>query len=119
MTPPQDWNGSFDLVVTTHVTDQALLSTGPVSDSTSISKVIPITITPANDPVVITSGAQTGSATELADGTVGENLDTHTATGVVTFSDVDALDAHTAFFTPQDSGYRGTFMVANLDFHGR
>src|SRR6185312_13924473 len=41
----------------------------------------------------------------------------HTASGAVTYSDVDAADTHTASFTPQAGGYLGTFALntANID----
>ena len=53
MTPPQDYNGVFDLTVTANVTDSATDSTGgTVTDTTSVSETVSITIAPVNDAPV-------------------------------------------------------------------
>ncbi|MDR6756437.1 VCBS repeat-containing protein, partial [Mycoplana sp. BE70] len=63
----------------------------------------------------ITSSAQAGSVTEIADGVTGENINTHTAGGTVTFTDVADFDDHMASFTAQDSGYLGSFSLNAVD----
>ena len=69
------------------------------------------------DAPVITSGTQSGAATEDADGAPGENTDIHSASGAVTFTDVDTADTHTATATPAAGGYLGTFVLdtSNID----
>jgi VCBS repeat-containing protein len=74
-----------------------------------------ITITGTNDGPTITSGAQTGAATEIKDGAAGENATTHQNTGTVTFADVDLIDTHDASFSPQAGGYLGTFALGAVD----
>ena len=63
MTPPADYNGSFDLTVTAEVTDYAADSSNiTVTDTTTATEIIPITITPVNDaPVAVadTNGSDT------------------------------------------------------------
>ncbi|QQN64690.1 VCBS domain-containing protein [Bradyrhizobium diazoefficiens] len=71
-----------------------------------------ITVTGSNDAPVITSAAQNGLATEWADLSAAEGSNTpHTASGAVTFTDVDTLDSHTASFAPQGGGYLGSFTL--------
>ena len=77
-----------------------------------------ITLTGTNDDPTITSGAQTGAATEIADGAAGENATTHQNSGTITFADVDLTDTHDATFTPQAGGYLGTFAVGAVDQGG-
>ena len=84
MTLPQDWNGSFDLVVTAVVSDAATLSTGAASDTTSLSKLIPITVAASvNQPPMITSN----DGGDTAPISVAENT---TAVTMVTATDPDA-----------------------------
>lgn len=84
----------------------------------SDTDTINVTVSGDNDGPVITSAAQAGAATEIADGTPGENTLAHASSGAITFHDVDALDTHTAAFTPQAAGYRGTFALAPVDQGG-
>ena len=74
-------------------------------------QTVTITITGTNDAPTITSGAQSGSATEIADLAAGENVDSHLASGAVTFADVDLTDTHSASFAAQAGGYLGTFSL--------
>ena len=74
-----------------------------------------ITLTGTNDAPVITSAAQTGAVTELADNAAGENTATLSTTGAVSFSDVDTLDIHSATVTPVGSGYLGTLTLAAVN----
>jgi VCBS repeat-containing protein len=65
-----------------------------VSDaSTSSIQVVAVTVTGANDPVVFTSGPQTGSVAELPGVTGSTALDT-TAPGTLNFTDADLTDTH-------------------------
>jgi VCBS repeat-containing protein/ELWxxDGT repeat protein len=66
-----------------------------------------------NDAIV----ADGPSLFELADGAADENSVAHTATGAVTFSDIDAIDTHVASVLPHGggAGYRGTFTLAAVD----
>ncbi|MFB9263197.1 VCBS domain-containing protein [Bradyrhizobium erythrophlei] len=57
-----------------------------------ISEPVTITITGSNDTPAITSSAQTGAITEVPDTTGSVKPDT--ATGAVTFTDVDLADTH-------------------------
>jgi VCBS repeat-containing protein len=68
-------------------------------------------VTGTNDAPVITSTAQVGTITEVADLAVGETSTTLSQSGAVTFADVDTLDTHTAGFVPQEAGYPGTFSL--------
>jgi len=78
-----------------------------------------IGVSEGNNSPVITSGAQSGSATEIADLASGENATLHTAAGAVSFTDADTLDTHTAVFAPQGAGYLGTFSLdaVNQNLH--
>jgi VCBS repeat-containing protein len=58
-----------------------------------------ISITGSEDAPVITSGAQSGSATEIGDNLAGENVDIHHSSGTVTFNDVDLSDIETQSIT--------------------
>src|SRR4029079_6931997 len=72
---------------------------------------VTITLTGTNDAPTITSSAQSGSATEIADLAAGENTFVHGANGAVTFNDVDTIDTHSAGFVAQAGGYLGTFSL--------
>ncbi|WP_456623991.1 VCBS domain-containing protein, partial [Bradyrhizobium sp. P5_C12] len=75
-------------------------------------QTVTVTIVGTNDAPVITSSAQGGLATESADLSAAEAANTpHTASGAVTFTDVDTLDSHTASFAPQGGGYLGSFTL--------
>src|SRR5262249_18810524 len=52
-----------------------------------------ITVNGTEDIPVITSGAQSGSVSEIADNAAGENVTVHHQAGTVTFTDVDLSDA--------------------------
>src|SRR6185503_10652750 len=59
---------------------------------------VTVTITGTNDAVSITSGAQAGAVVEDADATP-STTDSLSATGTISFSDVDLSDTHSASFT--------------------
>ena len=63
------------------------------------SQDVTITVHGTEDKPVITSGAQSGSATEIGDLQPGENTDIHHSSGTVTFQDVDLSDGETSSST--------------------
>ena len=81
----------------------------------SVSRTVSVDITGTNDAPVITSGVQSGSATEIADLASDENATLHTATGAVSFTDADTLDTHSATFAPQAGSYLGAFALDPAD----
>ena len=83
---------------------------GGTSDVTFLVK-----IEGRNDLTVITDATATGSVAELADGDAGENLATHTATGIIDFADVDLTDPHSVGVSPPPPSYRGTFNASITD----
>src|SRR5690606_31049505 len=74
-----------------------------------------ITIPGTNDGPTITSGAQAGSVTEVADGATGENTPEHTAGGTIRFADVDTIDTHTATVTANGSNYLGALTLGAVN----
>jgi VCBS repeat-containing protein len=72
-----------------------------VTDNNHVSSVQQVTITVhgTEDVPVITSGAQSGSVTEIVDNAVGENVTVHHQSGTVTFTDVDLSDIETKSIT--------------------
>ena len=87
------------------------------NDGTADSNVstLTITVTGTNDAPVVTSGAQSGAATEIADRAAGENTADHTQTGTITYTDADTSDVHTATFVPAGANTTtlGTFSLDN------
>ncbi|MGE8690792.1 MAG: VCBS domain-containing protein [Achromobacter sp.] len=81
----------------------------------TVTQDITITITGTNDAPTITSGAQSGSVTEVADGATGENATEHTAGGTITFADVDTIDAHSATVIANGNGYLGNLTLGAID----
>ncbi|MBD9492250.1 VCBS domain-containing protein, partial [Ensifer sp. ENS11] len=75
------------------------------------TQTVTIVILGTNDAPVITSGTQSATVTERADGAAGENAVVHVQGGAVTFADVDTLDTHSTSFWPQGGGYLGTFSL--------
>jgi VCBS repeat-containing protein len=73
----------------------------------SATEQVAILIRGANDPVLVTSGAQSGAVEE--DGTLA-------ASGTIAFSDIDLADLHTQAFTPSPSNTSslGTFSLGTL-----
>jgi VCBS repeat-containing protein len=68
------------------------------------------------DDLVVGSATTTNPViTEVTDRAIGENVTVHTRSGLVRFSDVDTLDAHTAAATPQGEGYVGTFALGAVN----
>src|SRR5205814_1596698 len=66
-----------------------------------------ITINGSNEAPVIVAATAAGAVTEdINADPVTHNL---SASGTVSFTDVDLIDTHTVSFEPQDKGYLGTF----------
>jgi VCBS repeat-containing protein len=63
------------------------------------SQNVVVTVNGTEDVPVITSGAQSGSVTEIADNAPGENVTVHHQSGTVTFTDVDLSDGETSSVT--------------------
>src|SRR3984893_10674188 len=78
------------------------------------TQIVTVTLTGTNDLPVITStvAAATGSVVELAGVTGSVTLDT--ASGTLTFKDVDLTDTHTATAVAQGTGYLGSFTLGTL-----
>ncbi|MGF6455313.1 beta strand repeat-containing protein [Pseudomonas frederiksbergensis] len=72
----------------------------------STTQNVMITITGTNDQVQITSGVQAGDA--------GEDSGDYSASGNITFTDVDLIDTHSVTVTPGASGYLGSFTTNPL-----
>jgi VCBS repeat-containing protein len=69
-----------------------------------------------NSAPVITSAAAAVSLKEWADKSADEAANTpHNASGVLTFTDANAGDTHTASFKPQGSNYLGTFTLGGVN----
>jgi VCBS repeat-containing protein len=69
-----------------------------------------------NSAPVITSSAAPVSLTEWADKSANEIANTaHNASGLLTFTDADAGDTHTASFTAQGANYLGSFTLGGVD----
>jgi VCBS repeat-containing protein len=63
----------------------------------------------------ITSGAQSGTVTEVTDLAGGENVTVHAQGGTITYTDADLIDLHTASFVTGGVGYLGTFTLDPTD----
>ena len=74
------------------------------------SQNVVITVTGTEDIPVITSGAQSGSVSEIADNAAGENVTVHHQSGTVTFTDVDLSDIETGSVIARQ--------VTNTNLHG-
>jgi VCBS repeat-containing protein len=110
----------------------------------TVAQAASITITGADDAPTITSDEQSGSVTELTDSGSGlirklgdpidevvkkeagsdvpekiaedpENTTLHTASGLVTFSDIDTHDTHSATYLAGGTGYLGSFSLDEVD----
>ncbi|RSE72490.1 VCBS domain-containing protein, partial [Achromobacter denitrificans] len=81
----------------------------------TVTQDIVITITGTNDAPTITSGAQAGLITEVADGATGENTTEHTAGGTIKFADVDTIDTHTATVAANGSNYLGALTLGTIN----
>lgn len=71
----------------------------------------------ANSAPASSGGADSGTVTELADGSEGENVNVLTTSGVFAFTDSDTGDAHTVTVAPQGGGigYLGTLSATVSD----
>ena len=85
-----DFLGADDVVTLTYTVQVADGHGGTASQN------VTITVHGTEDRPTITSGAQSGSATEIGDLQPGENTDIHHSSGAVTFNDVDLSDVETS-----------------------
>jgi VCBS repeat-containing protein len=96
-------NGSeYSYTVPDHLLDFLALNETLKITYTSINdptKSVIITVFGTDDRPVITSGTQSGSASEIADHAAGENTTVHHQSGTVTFLDVDLSDSETGSVT--------------------
>jgi VCBS repeat-containing protein len=77
------------------------------------SSSINVTVNGVNDAPTIDAGGTdaSGSVHELPNNDPDENTFVHQESGTVAFDDLDLSDSHSASFTPQGSGYYGTFSL--------
>ena len=108
-------DAALDYLATGEVLTQSYEITIDDGEGGTASQIVEITITGSNDAPVITSQAQSGAVTEIADGATGENTTSHSASGTVSFADVDLSDSHSASSAAQGSGYLGSFSLDPLD----
>ncbi len=80
-------------------------------NDTSGMQVFRVTVTGRNDAPEITAAVVEGAVAEIADGAPGEGVDVLSASGTIDFTDIDALDTHTAKALPVSPGYVGSFSV--------
>ncbi|WP_370312066.1 VCBS domain-containing protein [Sagittula sp.] len=80
-------------------------------NDTSGMQVFRVTVTGRNDAPEITAAVVEGAVSEIADGAPGEGVDVLSASGTIDFTDIDALDTHTATALPVSPGYVGSFSV--------
>ncbi|MFD2366156.1 VCBS domain-containing protein [Pseudoduganella sp. GCM10020061] len=76
------------------------------ADGDSSTATVTITITGSNDGVTITSATQTGAVVEDTTGT---------ASGTITFNDIDLADSHTVSFSSTRSTNLGSFSLAAVN----
>src|SRR5207248_643499 len=76
------------------------------------SQNVVITISGTNDAPVITSAAQAGTVTELANASGSTAADS--SSGTVSFTDLDLSDTHSTSFVAQGSSYLGSFSLDAL-----
>src|SRR5262249_18342788 len=103
-TLPPPGSTTFDFNIIDSAVDfvafgENLKITYQVTFSDGTTQPVTVTVFGTNDNPVITSGAQSGSATEIADNAAGENVTVHHQSGTVTFTDVDLNDIETSAVT--------------------
>ena len=97
VTPLPNWNGQFDLSVEMVVTDTAQINGSDVSDTTSATQQITITVNPVNEAPEITSGNGDTASYQVAEGGVvvadidATDVDGDTLTYAITGGDDGAL----------------------------
>src|SRR6185312_15886982 len=64
-----------------------------------VTQDVVVTVNGTEDAPGITSSAQSGSVSEIADNAAGENITVHHQTGTITFTDVDLSDIETSSVT--------------------
>lgn len=106
MTPPENFNGTFSLVVDAIATDTATLSGGPASDTTTTTAILEVTFAPVNDAPVITQLAGPSAADPIlvAENTAGSFL-------TITATDVDNQLLTYTIGTNPDVSYDNSFFT--------
>ncbi|WP_332666755.1 Ig-like domain-containing protein, partial [Aeromicrobium sp.] len=104
-TPGANFNG----------TDSFTYKISDTAGGASSPATVAITVNPINDRPVISSGAQAATVNELADGAAGEDATLNQRNGAITYTDPDASQTHSASFTPQGTGYVGTFSLGAVN----
>lgn len=106
------WTYTLDQASVQHLAAGATVTDSlTLTDSEYNTLDIEIEVAGTNDEPVIGAATLAGGVTEVADRAAGEGIDTLTAAGAVTFSDVDVGDDHVASFEAGDTDYRGTFAL--------
>lgn len=111
-----NFNSSVNaLAVGETLTEKFTYTTKDADGSLSHETTLTITINGANDAPTITSGVQRATVTEDAN-TTPSTTDLLTATGTITYSDVDLTDSHTASFAPSagNATHLGTFVLGDV-----
>ena len=88
-----DFLGANDVVTLTYTVQADDHNGGTTSQN------VTITVSGTEDAPTLTSGTQAATVTEDADGATGENTETHTVSGAVTFNDVDLSDLEASSIT--------------------
>ena len=88
-----DFLGANDVVTLTYTVQADDHNGGTTSQN------VTITVSGTEDAPTLTSGTQAATVTENADGATGENTETHTVSGAVTFNDVDLSDLEASSIT--------------------
>ena len=123
ITPPANFNGSFDLTVTSTSTD----TLGNVSDSASTSTAVTVNVAPVDDKPSLTLSPSTGAEDSTgialnigATGTGGVDVASVTITGVPSGATLSAgtYDAATGAWTVAPGDLAGLNIVPPADYSG-
>jgi VCBS repeat-containing protein len=107
-------DGALDFLAAGQTLVQSYNVTVTDNHGGSVVQGVTVTLTGTNDRPVITStvAAATGAVTELTGAAGSAALDT--ASGTLTFKDIDLADTHTATITAQGPNYLGSLSLAPL-----
>lgn len=108
-------NAAIQYLATGETLTQTYTVTVSDGQGGTVSQPVTITITGANDAPTIVSAVASGSVTETADLSSGENVVTLAATGSIAFADIDVIDTHSATVTAQGAGYLGALTLGGVD----
>jgi VCBS repeat-containing protein len=107
-------DGALDFLAAGQTLVQSYNVTVADNHGGTVVQVVTVTLTGTNDAPTITStlAAAAGAVTELA-GVTGSTA-TDSASGALTFKDVDLTDTHTATAVAQGTGYLGSFTLGTV-----